>query len=73
MNFNWIEIDDDYWEAKTSLGLVALHCVEEGWGDEFEEWDICINDCWQGPFDSRYDCIQHLKVCIKEHEEEQSQ
>lgn len=40
---------------------------------EFNEWDIHFSDCWQGPFDSKSRCIQHLEECIQEIREEQTQ
>lgn len=39
---------------------------------EFSEWDIHFNDCWQGPFNSKSECIKHLEECIQEKREEQS-
>ena len=39
---------------------------------EFNEWDIYFGDCWQGPFNSKSECIQHLEVCIQEKKEEES-
>lgn len=69
-DFFWQTCDTDQWCCETKeFGCVILQCIDDGDGDEFEEWDICINDCWQGPFDSRHECIEHLKVCIKEKEE----
>lgn len=38
---------------------------------EFCEWDIHFNGCWQGPFESKSRCIQHLEECITEKREEQ--
>ncbi|MFW1689450.1 hypothetical protein ACG9H2_05640 [Acinetobacter ursingii] len=32
-----------------------------------------INECWQGPFNSKARCIQHLEECIQEMREEQAQ
>lgn len=40
---------------------------------EFNEWDIHFNGCWQGPFESKSRCIQHLEECIQERREEQAQ
>ncbi|WP_096911093.1 MULTISPECIES: hypothetical protein [Acinetobacter] len=40
---------------------------------EFNEWDIHFGDCWQGPFNSKARCIQHLEECIQEMREEQAQ
>ena len=34
------------------------------------EWDICLNGCWQGPFNSKSECIKHLEECIAEQREE---
>ena len=65
--FDWQQRDDDLWITETEeFGTVTLQCVDDGDGDEFEEWDICIDGCWQGPFSTEYDCIQHLKACVKE-------
>ena len=30
------------------------------------EWDIYFNECWQGPFNSKAECIRHLEECIAE-------
>lgn len=65
--FDWQQEDDDLWFTDVpELGRVTLQCIDDGNGDEFEEWDICIGECWQGPFSDRSDCIRHLKVCLKE-------
>ena len=40
---------------------------------EFNEWDIHFSDCWQGPFNSKSECIQHLEECIQEKREEKAQ
>lgn len=40
---------------------------------EFNEWDIHFGDCWQGPFNSKSECIQHLEECIQEKREEEVQ
>ncbi|RSC23041.1 hypothetical protein [Acinetobacter sp. FDAARGOS_515] len=37
---------------------------------EFNEWDIHFGDCWQGPFNSKSECIQYLEECIQEKREE---
>lgn len=37
---------------------------------EFNEWDIHFGGCWQGPFNSKSECIQHLEECIQEKREE---
>ncbi|MGR2827351.1 hypothetical protein FY048_17875 [Acinetobacter sp. 1124_18A] len=34
------------------------------------EWDIHFNECWQGPFNSKQRCIQHLEECIAEKRQE---
>lgn len=39
---------------------------------DFSEWDIHFSDCWQGPFNSKSECIKHLEECIQEKREEQS-
>ncbi|MCG7219517.1 hypothetical protein [Acinetobacter sp. AG3] len=38
--------------------------------NEFNEWDIHFGDCWQGPFNSKSECIQHLEECIQEKRQE---
>ncbi len=45
--------------------------VQITWFKKDQEWDIYFNECWQGPFDSKSACIQHLEECIKEQREEQ--
>jgi len=44
--------------------------VQMDWIKEDQEWDIFFNECWQGPFDSKEECIKHLEECIKEKCEE---
>lgn len=41
--------------------------------NEFNEWDIHFGDCWQGPFNSKSECIKHLEECIQEKKEELAQ
>lgn len=40
--------------------------VQMNWIKEDQEWDIFFNGCWQGPFDSKQECIKHLEECIAE-------
>ncbi|WP_240487470.1 hypothetical protein [Acinetobacter sp. BMW17] len=40
--------------------------VQMNWIKEDQEWDIFFNECWQGPFDSKQECIKHLEECIAE-------
>ena len=47
--------------------------VQMNWIKEDQEWDIFFNECWQGPFQSKSRCIQHLEECIQEQREEQAQ
>lgn len=47
--------------------------VQMNWIKEDQEWDIFFNECWQGPFQSKSKCIQHLEECIHEQREEQAQ
>lgn len=44
--------------------------VQMNWIKEDQEWDIYLDGCWQGPFNSKSECIQHLEECIQEQEEE---
>ena len=67
----WVQTNHDSWTNNSTLfGLVTLECVDDGSGDEFEEWDIHFNNCWQGSFFCRHDAIEHLKACIKEVEDD---
>ncbi|PPZ93784.1 hypothetical protein C5B41_13780 [Acinetobacter ursingii] len=52
------------------FGTVQMDQIEE-YG--IVEWDIHFNECWQGPFNSKARCIQHLEECIQERREEQVQ
>ncbi|MBO3671296.1 hypothetical protein J5N52_04565 [Acinetobacter soli] len=52
------------------FGTVQMDQIEE---HGIVEWDIHFNDCWQGPFNSKARCIQHLEECIQEMREEQAQ
>lgn len=47
--------------------------VQMNWIKEDQEWNIFFNECWQGPFQSKSRCIQHLEECIQEQREEQAQ
>lgn len=49
------------------FGTVQMERIEE---HGFVEWDIVLNDCWQGPFESKERCIHHLEECIKEKRDE---
>ena len=49
------------------FGTVQLDQIEE---HGLVEWDIYFNECWQGPFNSKAKCIQHLEECIAERREE---
>lgn len=44
--------------------------VQMNWIKEDQEWDIYLDKCWQGPFNSKSECIQHLEECIQEKREE---
>ncbi|ENV91127.1 hypothetical protein F938_03626 [Acinetobacter bereziniae LMG 1003 = CIP 70.12] len=44
--------------------------VQMNWIKEDQEWDIYLDGCWQGPFNSKSECIQHLEECIQEKREE---
>ena len=52
------------------FGTVQMDQIEE---HGIVEWDIHFNECWQGPFNSKARCIQHLEECIQEMREEQAQ
>ncbi|MFX2243248.1 hypothetical protein SAMN02799632_00854 [Acinetobacter pittii] len=52
------------------FGTVQMDQYEE---HGIVEWDIHFNECWQGPFNSKARCIQHLEECIQEMREEQAQ
>lgn len=40
--------------------------VQMDWIKEDQEWDIFFNGCWQGPFNTKEECIKHLEECIAE-------
>lgn len=40
--------------------------VQMNWIKEDQEWDIFFNGCWQGPFNTKEECIKHLEECIAE-------
>lgn len=40
--------------------------VQMNWIKEDQEWDIFFNETWQGPFDTKSECIKHLEECIAE-------
>lgn len=65
-------VDNVHWFAHDVpfYGRVQLDRIEE---HGLVEWDIFLNECWQGPFDSKAKCIQHLEECIQEKAEEQMQ
>lgn len=58
--------DNKHWWAHDVpfYGEVQLDRVED------YEWDIHFNDFWQGPFNSKDECIRHLEECIAEQREE---
>lgn len=61
--------DNEHWFAHDVpfYGRVQIDRIEE---NGFVEWDIHFNDCWQGPFNSKSECIKHLEECIAEEREE---
>lgn len=71
-DIDWQQDGENRWVAEVPFfEVVILECFNDGEGDDFEEWDIYFGgecDCWQGPFDSRYECIRHLMECIKQQE-----
>lgn len=63
--------DNQQWFAHDVpfFGTVQIDRIEE---HGLVEWDIHFNECWQGPFNSKQRCIQHLEECIAEKHQEQS-
>ena len=61
--------DNEHWFAHDVpfFGRVQIDRIEE---HGLVEWDIVLDGCWQGPFESKARCIQHLEDCIKEKREE---
>ena len=57
--------DNERWWAHEVpfYGEVQMDRIEE---HGLVEWDIHFNDCWQGPFNSKSECIKHLEECIAE-------
>lgn len=57
--------DNQHWFAHDVpfFGRVQITKFEEG---GLTEWDIHFNECWQGPFDSKAECIKRLEDCIAE-------
>ena len=60
--------DNEHWFAHDVpfYGTVQIDRIEE---HGLIEWDIHFNGCWQGPFDSKSECIKHLEECIAEERE----
>lgn len=61
--------DNEHWFAHDVpfFGTVQIDRIEE---HGLEEWDIHFGDCWQGPFNSKSECIKHLEECIQEQREQ---
>lgn len=61
--------DNQHWFAHEVpfFGTVQIDFIQE---HGLEEWDIYFNECWQGPFNSKQRCIQHLEECIAEKRQE---
>ncbi|MFX8869277.1 hypothetical protein ABTM94_05545 [Acinetobacter baumannii] len=61
--------DNQQWFAHDVpfFGTVQIDRIEE---HGLVEWDIHFNECWQGPFNSKQQCIQHLEECIAEKRQE---
>ncbi len=55
--------DNEHWFAHDVpfFGTAQIDRIEE---HGLVEWDIHFNDCWQGPFNSKSECIKHLEECI---------
>lgn len=61
--------DNEHWFAHD---VPFFGRVQISWFKDDQEWDIHFNECWQGPFNSKSRCIQHLEECIQEKREEQA-
>ncbi len=61
--------DNEHWFAHEVpfFGKVQISKFNE---NGLIEWDIHFSECWQGPFESKSRCIQHLEECIAEKREE---
>lgn len=61
--------DNEHWFAHDVpfYGRVQIDRIEE---HGLVEWDIFFNECWQGPFGSKSECIKHLEECIADEREE---
>ena len=61
--------DNEHWFAHDVpfFGRVQIDRIEE---HGLVEWDIFFNECWQGPFNTKSECIHHLEECIKEMRDE---
>ncbi len=61
--------DNEHWFAYEVpfFGTVQIDRIEE---HGLVQWDIHFNECWQGPFNSKQQCIQHLEECIAEKRQE---
>lgn len=61
--------DNEHWFAHEVpfFGRVQISKFNE---NGLIEWDIHFGECWQGPFESKSRCIQHLEECIAEKREE---
>ena len=57
--------DNEHWFAHDVpfFGRVQIDRIEE---HGLVEWDIFFNGCWQGPFNTKEECIKHLEECIAE-------
>lgn len=57
--------DNEHWFAHDVpfYGRAQIDRIEE---HGLVEWDIFFNECWQGPFGSKSECIKHLEECIAE-------
>lgn len=64
--------DNEHWFAHDVpfFDRVQISRIEE---HGLVEWDIYFGECWQGPFDSKSQCIKHLEECIQEKREEEAQ
>lgn len=64
--------DNEHWFAHDVpfFGRVQISQIKE---HGLVEWDIYFNECWQGPFNSKSECIKHLEECIQERREEEQE
>lgn len=67
-----IKFDTDDNEVWWAHDVPFFGTVQMNWCELDADWDIYLDGCWQGPFNSKSECIKHLEECIQEKREEQS-